>query len=529
MGKEHSDKELRAATQVAYTDFNKIIENLPENKDYNNMSNIDYSYSIEDLIIAGAEQGANTSRIGEYKDGKIVLAKDIPEEVLEWKIVDYYDNNRNGNQVNGEDTGFYGCLIDTGEDDAVVAFRGSEDATNYKNLVSDWLKSDFHLLISTETIQHKDVENFLSQMKENNKLDDYTSISATGHSLGGNLTYHFAVLLANDENEELFGKLHKAVSFDGPCMCKEYNQLHEEEIKKLSGKVEHYRFSLVSGCLAEEEFEGVEPIYLESTAEGTFSFATRHDTQYLIYDENGQAIRSAEQKPDPMAQYVQLLTGGLDHMPPEVGEALILVFDYAVEDMIEPNQSDGSLQLTPEGINMIATIVSNPVLTMATIKTVVGVLVIPVVYELGYQAIEQIQYVVDQVIVVINTNIQLTIEQIQEIKDYIDARWNEFKNSFNLKVNAGYQYAATNPEISVNTDRLRELAGRLNTVNSTISEIDKNLNSLYWKVGFLDLLDILQADLLTGYSWRLNRAEGYLNDTADEFEAAENNIKNSFE
>ena len=37
----------------------------------------------------------------------------------------------------------------------------------------------------------------------------------------------------------------------------------------------------------------------------------------------------------------------------------------------------------------------------------------------------------------------------------------------------------------------------------------------------------MQADLLTGYSWRLQRAASYLNDTAFDFEKAENELVNS--
>ena len=50
------------------------------------------------------------------------------------------------------------------------------------------------------------------------------------------------------------------------------------------------------------------------------------------------------------------------------------------------------------------------------------------------------------------------------------------------------------------------------------------MDSLYTKVGLFDLWDLLQADALTGYSWRLTRCINYLNDTANEFDSAERSI-----
>jgi hypothetical protein len=45
-------------------------------------------------------------------------------------------------------------------------------------------------------------------------------------------------------------------------------------------------------------------------------------------------------------------------------------------------------------------------------------------------------------------------------------------------------------------------------------------------VGFLDLWDLMQADLLTGYSWRLARCANYLSDTASDFDGVEKDLQN---
>jgi hypothetical protein len=53
------------------------------------------------------------------------------------------------------------------------------------------------------------------------------------------------------------------------------------------------------------------------------------------------------------------------------------------------------------------------------------------------------------------------------------------------------------------------------------------MDSLYWKVGLLDIWKLLQADVFTGYSWRLSRAASYLNETASDFDEVEKDITNS--
>ena len=101
---------------------------------------------------------------------------------------------------------------------------------------------------------------------------------------------------------------------------------------------------------------------------------------------------------------------------------------------------------------------------------------------------------------------------------------NRAREWFNRRFNSGYKYASSNTYISVNTSTLRTYANRLYNVNRRIVNLDRRMDSLYTKVGLFDLWDLLQADALTGYSWRLSRCINYLNDTANEFDSAERSI-----
>ncbi len=81
-------------------------------------------------------------------------------------------------------------------------------------------------------------------------------------------------------------------------------------------------------------------------------------------------------------------------------------------------------------------------------------------------------------------------------------------------------------DIIVDTYKLNQYAQRLSTVNSRINRLDFRMDSLYLKVGFLGLKDLLQADAMTGYSWRLLRCQTYLSQTASEFERLEKKLEN---
>lgn len=116
---------------------------------------------------------------------------------------------------------------------------------------------------------------------------------------------------------------------------------------------------------------------------------------------------------------------------------------------------------------------------------------------------------------------------VNDLKNFLSSTVNKAKDWYNRNLNAGYKYASANPQITVDTYKLRNYAQRLQRINGRISRLDGRLDSLYWRVGLLDLWNLMQADILTGYSWRLNRCVSYLNDTATDFENAESALLNN--
>lgn len=76
-------------------------------------------------------------------------------------------------------------------------------------------------------------------------------------------------------------------------------------------------------------------------------------------------------------------------------------------------------------------------------------------------------------------------------------------------------------DIIVDTYKLNQYAQRIATVNSRINRLDRRLDTLYTRVGLLGLWNLMQADALTCYSWRLVRCQSYLQQTALDFEGTE--------
>lgn len=89
---------------------------------------------------------------------------------------------------------------------------------------------------------------------------------------------------------------------------------------------------------------------------------------------------------------------------------------------------------------------------------------------------------------------------------------------------AAYRYASVNPHIIVDTYKLKTYAQRLQAVNNRLSGLDGRIDSLYWKVGLLDLWNLMRSDFRIGYSSKVNSCANYLNNTASGFEKAEEEI-----
>lgn len=111
--------------------------------------------------------------------------------------------------------------------------------------------------------------------------------------------------------------------------------------------------------------------------------------------------------------------------------------------------------------------------------------------------------------------VNMTEEKIKKVANWLKDKYQKFRDR-NI----------TTTQITLDTYKLTSYSDRLKSVNKRLKELDNRLDSLYWKVGLLDLWDLMQADLLTSYSARLLLCASYLSETAKDFSDAEKNLTN---
>lgn len=126
-------------------------------------------------------------------------------------------------------------------------------------------------------------------------------------------------------------------------------------------------------------------------------------------------------------------------------------------------------------------------------------------------------------------------EKIEEFRTFIEkvdaaakdlalSIWNKVKKFFEGTGRQDNGYLNIFERIEINTYVLHSYSGRLRDVNRRITFVDSRLDTLYGRVGLKDLWNLLQADLLTGFSWKLLRCSEYLDVTANEFDRIETKL-----
>lgn len=496
----YSDLQSRAFTQIAYMDLDeKYVDYCKANgTDSAPLSEILSTSQYEKLINLGLTDA----------------------EINSWNISGVHNTN--------SQNGFYACIIETAPGEAAVGFRGSEDMGDLSNVANDWVGADIGLVNSTCTNQQEEVERFLK--KYQGQLNGYDSVAMAGHSLGGNLAEYATIV---SYKYGLDDNITQCVSMDGPGFSKEFIDKYREQIEKMSGIMYHPRWSFVGTML--NDLSGVEYQYVEVSSDANaiddadYNAATRHDTKYLVYDENGNLVEGEQ---DALSKITSVISEGVDHLPAPIGNALITLvggawigFTWVKENFLneDGNISDVGWGIIAGTVGLIAVFgLKTVVMTVvAVVVAIVAVIVVAVVAELVY---DLVMAVVDTICEAVAKAYNWAKEKYQQFKETVKSFINKAKNWFKNNFNNGYKYANSHPQIKVDTYKLRDYASRIYDVNRRISILDGRMDSLYWRVGLLDLWNLMQADMLTGYSWRLSRCASYLSDTATDFVNAENDL-----
>lgn len=299
MSRTYTDAEMLLATQIAYL----------------NCDTVDSNATLDQIIDSMVRQygGRDDLDSKEKKQWEVVqhirhmMAEYGLEHAGQWRIVST-DNHRS--------SGMYGCLIDTADGNAIIGFRGSE-SYNAEQAVKDWGIADLGLLNNQgETEQQKEAERYMREIAEQYG-DKYDHFGVTGHSLGGNLATHATLTAPDSINDKL-----ECVSFDGPGFSDEYIKKHEDDIARNADKITHYQWSFVGGLLV--PIPGAQDIVIRANnPEGYIDPFTRHDTNCVVLDEDGNVIPGPREEVATALHITSLIAELIDSSPITVAVPVI--------------------------------------------------------------------------------------------------------------------------------------------------------------------------------------------------------------
>lgn len=355
------------------------------------------------------------------------------------------------------------CFVDANTGKATVAFRGT--GGSYQQWYNNF---EGYGDLSQET--QDAAAAFIMSLT-------YNDIDVTGQSNGGDQAMYVSIVCAD--------KISRCVSYEGQGFSKEFTGTYAEEIERNKDKIKNIcaKKDFVSALLF--NIAG-ETVYVPSDSDllgGTFSHGA-----YGLYTANKETLEKNGGN-FPESAYVEQIL---------YCKAIHILTVYLSEHSDSP--------FTGPAIELFA--------------DVAGILV-GLIINKNWKNPMNLLRAFDDLIIAIRDF------EISELKDCIAAIReirNRVMNWIINKVSSVGDYASANPQITVDTYKLRNYAQRLQTANRRIATLDARLDSLYWRVGLLGLWDLMQADLMTGYSWRLLRAASYLNDTASDFDAIEKEL-----
>ena len=288
----YTDQELLWATQIAYCNVDKkdIGDTLQEiftrhgDKFYYDQEILKETQGDKGIMAREAKQFIDDVAAGKICQG--------------WKVVSVENNQ--------EETGLFALTIETGENEAIVAFRGSE-SVDTDQLIKDWGWADFGMLNAKATAQEEMAYQYLAEVGD---AFTYENLTLTGHSLGGNLS-HVAAVYAYENDKELYSRISQSVSFDGPGHPEEYIKEHQEAIDAVQDQLTHYQWSFVGTILTSFcESDNYQMVLSDKFSQEGWGLLLKHSTASLRFHEDGSLTKTwyrdeFASKIDPLANLKQ--------------------------------------------------------------------------------------------------------------------------------------------------------------------------------------------------------------------------------
>jgi len=291
MGAKAADSDIRMliATQVAYL-------------------NGDEDMRVGELVDRIISNYGGRSNLSKQQQAQLDTAQYIQAKIKEnnlyecnhWVIKSVSDDSSG--------SGFYGCLIDTNDGEAILGFRGSE-SYDMNQTVKDWGQADLGLLNNESTTQQQRSAEAYTRYINKRFGDQYENFSFTGHSLGGNLAEHATITAPEGM------PVNRCLSLDGPGYSDEYIKTYQDAIAARGKYVDHYQYSWVGTLLNPLPGTKYQTIDAHNDAEHIwpFSYFWRHDTKNIDFDENGNARPGSR---DSLSLAAGPFSRGIENGPP---------------------------------------------------------------------------------------------------------------------------------------------------------------------------------------------------------------------
>lgn len=419
--------------------------------------------------------------------------------------------------------------------EVTVVYRGTGSG--------EWLDNGIGLSGSVvSSKQQEQATGYFDYLVEKNGWDySKPSINITGHSKGGNKV-QFVVMTSKYSD-----LIHNGYSFDGQCMSPEAI----EHFKTTYGAEEYEaRRNKLFSISADNDYVNVLGVnrkdgrlipsdhifFLESNLNG---IAWHYPDAYM--NEDGTLTKFTEQGA-LVSRYIEVLSGQIMDFPEPIRN--IVTNGAMAIAQIFLGKSDPVNGENLSYANMITSVLllleSVPGGNISYLGKTFGIDLdwlanaVTAYYLLCYTPLNIAAYTIGKTIDILVT-VKKKLEELgkkckeftDKFVDFVGKGIENLRTWYDTYFNSGYSYSSSHPVFTVDTYKMRDYADRLAKVNRRLVGIDDKMDSLYLKVGWSGLKHLIAADMLTGYSWRLDRAAAYLRDTASDFDSVENELKNT--
>lgn len=346
--------------------------------------------------------------------------------------------------------------------------------------------------------------NFFNRVMGEQYSKNPQNVYVSGHSQGGNNAQYVTMM------SEYGSYIDKCIPLDGPGFSTEA----VERMKALYGEdyfeAQRAKIHAYNGDRDYVHGLGQESIVLRDREHTTIidtgdtGFVDSHAIQGML---DGNGLKGETDQYEPLAEFVDYLNEKVRKLPQEdqerVAELAMKAVEYYLGNNEEPPTAEEWAELLTLAAPVVVEVIAEKTVVVDAAMAVVG---------LVFPEFAQVYFLLKATAMGILTMAQLIDMLVEAYKNVSD---------FLYSLTPGAGYADEHPYMRADPDKMRAYADRLRQVNNRLMNLDRDLDSLYWQVGILDVYDILRANMITRYSFRVTAAATFLDNAASKLETAE--------